>query len=118
MGVHVDGVDGVGQFRSDVQQSIGSKSGQVRTDRLGKIDDVDGVASAKIHHLDGAAVGTGFAHAGISVNGNVAKVAVGRDGDLVAVDVNTSSEDGLAGGEIDEKSSVVELVGDEELAVR
>ena len=87
----------------------------MRANRFTEIDDVNRAAGSNIDHLHGAAIGAGFAHAGISVDGDVSEFAVGRRDDFVAVDIDADGGDGLARIGVDDQQRVIALIGDQKI---
>jgi len=64
------------------------------------------------------AVGAGFADTGVAVNGDVAEMAVRRDGDFVAVDADFDAGDNGLRSKVEKQSGVFILVGNKEEAGR
>src|SRR5208282_4290756 len=56
-------------------------------------------------------IGAGPADAGIAVNGNVSKMAVGRNSEFMAIDADCGAQQSLARGQVHQQSGVLALIG-------
>ena len=108
LGVH--DVDGIGEFRGNIQQSVRPKVRAVRTNVFAEVDDGDGPPLAQVHDVDGASVGGRLSHPRVSVDRNIAEATVRGDSDLVSVNVNPHCGLDLFGYRIHKQDGVLHLV--------
>jgi hypothetical protein len=103
-------VDGIGEFRRNIQQSVSSKVRAVWTNFFAEIDDGNGPRPAQVDDLNRTSLRAGLCHPCVSVDGNVAEATVRGDSDFVSVNVNSHCGQNLFGNRISKQNAVLHLV--------
>ena len=114
----IDHIDRLRKLGAHVEIAVRTKFRIVRTQRLAEVDRIGQFAVRDIDDVDGAAVRTRLAHAGVSIDRDVGKFAVRADRDFMPVDADGDFGDFLARVGIDDQRGVLELVGDHEQTFR
>jgi len=110
-------VDGIGQFRGNIEQSVRPKVRAVRSNLFAEIDDGDRPPPEEVNNMNGASVRAGPPYPCASVDRNVPEVPVRGHRDLVSVNVNSHSGQNLFGHGVHKQRGVVHLVGNEKKIV-
>src|ERR1700733_11770362 len=117
-GDRIDNVERLGKLGGYVEAAVGANARLVGAQWFSEVDGEGEFTFTDVDDIDGAAVGAGLADAGIAVNRNVSIVAIFADGDFVAIYAHRDLGDFAAGFRIDQQGGVLDLIGDDQKAVR